>query len=602
VRTMIRRLGRWIAEVLPPTSGPRAVVLAYHSVHPSAPFASATPQQFVAHLQWIAEHCEVVPLTDIKAGPTPTTRPRVALTFDDGFVDNYVYALPRIAEYGFTATFFLIARFMEGDSVVRQRLARLWGVSADEVSPLTWGQVHEMRAEGMEFGSHTWSHQNLARLDDEMATHELVHSKEVIEDRLGEMITALAYPFGKPKRHVTDRTISLVARAGYEWGVLVLPRGVRATDSPLRIPRFAVGGEFLDHLPRVVSGEMDGHGILHGLAPKWLDTFASRKERVGAASPVRSHLDTPRVSAIITSYNYARFLPNAVDSVLAQTYPNVEVVIVDDGSNDQTRQIAARYVPRGVRYVYQPHSGPGQARNRGLQATSGPLVAYLDADDTWLPDKLSLQVGHLKRHPELALVGAHAFGCDESMRISGIVHAATTESGRLFERLLVDNVALNPSSVLIRRSALEDVGGFSEIPVAQDWDTWLRIAKAFPIGFVDRALAKVRHHTRSLSPMEGRYNLDIDAEIVDRHLASLNPAWKRPIVRLRARSASYFHAGVRSVVAGDLRGARRFSILAVLLDPFTLARRKAALVLRVWVSEALVERLRRAFNKGVVSN
>jgi teichuronic acid biosynthesis glycosyltransferase TuaG len=311
-------------------------------------------------------------------------------------------------------------------------------------------------------------------------------------------------------------------------------------------------------------------------------------------SPIE-RLGFPLVSAIVTSYNYGRFLPEAVESVLDQTYPKLEIVVVDDGSTDETRQLVSRYENRGVRYVYQPHSGPGQARNRGLESTSGSLVAFLDADDTWLPDKISLQVGHLRRHPELALVGAHAYGCDESLRITGVVHAATDESAQLFDRLLVHNVVLNPSSVLIRRSALQRVGGFSEIPLAEDWDTWLKIARTFPVGFVDRPLANVRHHDRSLSRMEGF--LDIDAEIVERHLSTLQPAWRRPIVRLRARSASYFHAGKRSEAAGDRGTARRLSVVALVLDPFTFAHRKIALVLRVWVSEALVEGLRRAIKE-----
>ena len=98
------------------------------------------------------------------------------------------------------------------------------------------------------------------------------------------------------------------------------------------------------------------------------------------------------VSAIITTYNYGRFIEGAIDSVLHQTRPPDEVVVVDDGSTDDTAAIVARYRSRGVRYIYQQNAGAGSARNRGIQATSGELVAFLDADDRWLPDKIALQL------------------------------------------------------------------------------------------------------------------------------------------------------------------------------------------------------------------
>ena len=152
--------------------------------------------------------------------------------------------------------------------------------------------------------------------------------------------------------------------------------------------------------------------------------------------------------------------------MLAQSHPNMEVVVVDDGSTDDTAEVAARYAERGVRYVHRPQGGAGQARNAGLEATSAPLVAFLDADDAWLPHRVAAGVAHLERHPEAALVAAHAFACDEAMRPSSIVHALRGPAcGRVFEELLVHNVVLNPSSVLIRRSALEAAGGFSELAV-----------------------------------------------------------------------------------------------------------------------------------------
>lgn len=312
-------------------------------------------------------------------------------------------------------------------------------------------------------------------------------------------------------------------------------------------------------------------------------------------SPVRpDRVHPPLVSAVVITYNYARFLPDAIESVLSQTYENLEIVVVDDGSTDQTPETVGRYENRGVRYVRRRHAGPGQARNAGVAVTSGPVIAFLDGDDAWLPDRVALEVAHLEKHPELALVGGHAFACDEALRPTNVVHVPKKDAGHMLERLLVHNVVLNPSSVLIRRTALQAVGGFSEIPVGQDWDTWIKVAEAFPIGFVDRPVALVRRHPGSISPKGGRHRIDIDIDIVDRHLQSLTPAWKRPLVRRRARSVSYFHAAHNNARHGNKSTARRQVLISVALDPLTLTRRKAALLTRLFVSESLVKRLRGA--------
>lgn len=285
----VKSLVRGAVEFLPPPrSARRAVVLCYHSVHPAAPFASATPELFDAQLKWLQEHCDVISLRDLDAARRELgERPLVALTFDDGYVDNYQFAFPRLRKRGLTATLFLTAGFIERDPMVVGRMGRLWGAAIDEVEALTWAQVREMRDGGMEFGSHTWSHPNLTQLDDEVVGRELVTSREAIEAQLGEAVDALAYPFGKPKRHVTDSTIALAAGAGYALGVIVLPRGVRSVDSPLRIPRFTIGWDTPEELAAKVSGRLDGHGVVHERAPAWLDRMVSGGDDVAVDEGMR---------------------------------------------------------------------------------------------------------------------------------------------------------------------------------------------------------------------------------------------------------------------------------------------------------------------------
>jgi glycosyltransferase involved in cell wall biosynthesis len=317
-----------------------------------------------------------------------------------------------------------------------------------------------------------------------------------------------------------------------------------------------------------------------------------------ASANAASELDSPLVSVVITTYNYARFLPGAIEGALAQTYPKIEVVVVDDGSTDHTREVVDAYASRGVRYVYQGNLGPGPARNRGLRETKGLLVAFCDADDVFMPDKIATQLAHLRRHPEVGLVSAHGYATDEDLRPTSIVHAARGDSVYVFEALLVRNVVLNPTCVLARRSTLESVGGFSDLPRWEDWDTWLRVAKRFPIGFVDQPVAWVRRHDASLSPIDGGHRLELDGRILARHIGDVASRRKRAVIRVRARSNAYFHAATTTVARGERRGARRFAIMAFALDPFLLTERKAALVARTWMPELVFERARRATGRS----
>ena len=238
-----------------------------------------------------------------------------------------------------------------------------------------------------------------------------------------------------------------------------------------------------------------------------------------------------------------------------------------------------RYADRGVRYLYQANAGAGSARNAGFVATRGRLVAFLDADDMWLPEKIAAQLAHLREHPEVALVSCHAYGCDPDMRIVDTVRAGTVAAGRAHEQLLIRNCVLNPTCVLVRRDALERVGGFSEIKQWEDWDTWLRIAKLFPIGFTDSTLVKVRRHVGGLSPHTGLERLALDEEMLERHISAV-PAWKRAVIRRRARSVACLQAGRTAHEQGDGRVARQLSRRALASDPTKQALHKLAFAVR----------------------
>jgi peptidoglycan/xylan/chitin deacetylase (PgdA/CDA1 family) len=256
--------------VPPPERHGRRVVLCYHSVSPANGYLSLSPELFDAHLEWLQGHCTVTGLTDLVARPGGSGKPLVALTFDDGYADNHAHALPLLAARGLTATFFVTAGFIERDDAVMAQLATTWRTPVDQLAPLSWEQVDEMRSAGMSFGSHTWSHRNLAQIDDADVERELGRSREVLETRLAAPVSAIAYPWGKLRRHVTERTFRAAARTGYRLGVFSLPRPVREADPPLRIPRFGVGSEPVESMAGKVAGAIDWHGAVHERMPAFL--------------------------------------------------------------------------------------------------------------------------------------------------------------------------------------------------------------------------------------------------------------------------------------------------------------------------------------------
>lgn len=255
----------------------RSVVLCYHSVHPTLDFRSCTPAVFDQHLYWLKSNCTIVPLEDLLAGePNPApTRPRVAITFDDGYIDNFAYALPALQKHAVSATFFLTVGFVARDPAVLQRFADLRG---SLVEPLTWQHARDMLSAGMQLGAHSYTHPNLAYLDRAQLELELTTAKQQMEQSTGREVRAFAYPFGKPGRHFTRETALMVQQAGYRCAAAVLFRGVSARDSTFAIPRFFTTRDSIDVLEQKVRGNWDLLGYWQQSAPLWLARRVSPRD------------------------------------------------------------------------------------------------------------------------------------------------------------------------------------------------------------------------------------------------------------------------------------------------------------------------------------
>lgn len=214
------------------------------------------------------------------------------------------------------------------------------------------------------------------------------------------------------------------------------------------------------------------------------------------------------VSVIIPAYNAALYIVDALESVFAQTHSDFEVIAIDDGSTDETWQILKRYADR-ICCLRQVNGGPARARNAALRLASGTFVAFLDADDLWVPEKLSMQAGFLEEHHDVELVFSdmEEFSEDEVVRPSFFATRQNAEilrrPGRIadaFERLLGEYL-IPTSTVLVRRRVLDKVGTFDETfeAMAEDKDLWLRIARVGGIGCLPLLLTRKRVHASNVS-------------------------------------------------------------------------------------------------------
>ncbi len=203
---------------------------------------------------------------------------------------------------------------------------------------------------------------------------------------------------------------------------------------------------------------------------------------------------TPRVSAVVPAYNRARWLGEALDSALAQDFDGLEVVVVDDGSTDDTPAVCARYGAR-VRYVRQENAGQSAAVNRGVDLARAEYVAFLDSDDAWLPGKLRRQVPMLDGDRGAAVLYAGVEYVDGDGRpVPGARRAHGTPSGEVLRPLLRENFLRTPT-VLFRRAAFLAAGGYDRgLSCVNDWDMWLRLAARHRFLFDPVPSARYRLH------------------------------------------------------------------------------------------------------------
>jgi len=257
---------------------------------------------------------------------------------------------------------------------------------------------------------------------------------------------------------------------------------------------------------------------------------------------------SPLVSVVIPNYNYGRYLAQAIESVLGQSYPNVEVLVVDDGSMDDSSAVLQRYAHR-VRWFQQQRQGVSAARNCGIRESRGEFIAFLDADDVWHPQKLARQMAQIT-HPAIGLVCCGLQCIDTEGRLLGISVAG--RSGNVLKEIALLRWPGAPglgSTAVIRKACFDRIGMFDvELSTSADWDLWRRLSCHYDTAMVHESLVSYRVHHVSMHRNVDLFKCDMlrafTRMFADPDAAEIHPLRRQCYGHLYlVLSGSYFHAG-----------------------------------------------------------
>ncbi|HZS84702.1 MAG TPA: glycosyltransferase [Stellaceae bacterium] len=230
----------------------------------------------------------------------------------------------------------------------------------------------------------------------------------------------------------------------------------------------------------------------------------------------------PLVSVIIPAHNAATTIGRALDSVLRQDYRPLEIIVIDDASSDATGDVVLNRRHPDVRVIRLPsQQGASAARNAGIEAACGELVAFLDADDEWLPRKTSLQVAQVQANERIVFVCCRATEVASDGTPLGTVNAGKTPvtGANVWRSLLAQNFVATPC-VLARRTLLRELGGFdTRLRIAEDQDMWIRLAALGEVAYVDETLVIVHDRPQSLSKSRVADQLDYTLPMIRSHLS-----------------------------------------------------------------------------------
>jgi glycosyltransferase involved in cell wall biosynthesis len=297
----------------------------------------------------------------------------------------------------------------------------------------------------------------------------------------------------------------------------------------------------------------------------------------------------PLISVIIPVYNGGNTIRTTIESVLNQTFTNLELIVVNDGSQDSTLAVLNEIQDSRLKVFSFPNAGVSTSRNRGLAQAKGEFISFLDADDLWTPDKLEAQLKALQENPQAAVAYSWSDWIDESgqfLRAGGHI----TVNGNAYEKLLLRDFVESGSNPLIRRQALDKVGDFDQsVTPAEDWDMWLRLAARYE--FVTVPSPQILYR---ISPNSASFNVwKMEAgslQVIERHFAQA-PDSLKPLKR--ETLASRYEYLMFKTIEGNLERkkgltAARFLGQAIRYNPSLLRRVKIMLIVLVKIAAAIL--------------
>lgn len=203
------------------------------------------------------------------------------------------------------------------------------------------------------------------------------------------------------------------------------------------------------------------------------------------------------VTVVIPTYNRAKYIEETIKSVIGQKYPNIEIIVIDDGSTDNTEQVVSKYRSQ-LTYIHQENSERGASRNHGLRLAKGKFIAFLDSDDLWLPDKISQELEMLQNNPAAGVVYSDALSIDANGRQLKTIKRKTY-SGRVTEKLLENNF-ISMSAHLAKTDFIRKISGFVEdrnLSGSEDWEMWVRLSTITEFIYLPKTTTKIRTHSEN---------------------------------------------------------------------------------------------------------
>jgi len=298
----------------------------------------------------------------------------------------------------------------------------------------------------------------------------------------------------------------------------------------------------------------------------------------------------PLVSVVIPSYNYGHLISDALDSALDQTYKNLEIIVVDDGSKDDTKNVVKKYGKK-IKYIHQENRGLSAARNKGIKNANGEFIAFLDSDDIWFRNKIEAQVTEMEKDDRIGLVSCSMQEIDEEGGvIRDITYKDYNNEDDLFAELIQKNIVSGGSSAIVRKNCFDQVGLFDEnLQPAADWDMWLRIQQQYKVKIIEQVLVKARVGAYNMSSVKNVESmLDDEFKVLDRQLLTNEKLKNNARLKNKALSYRFFCAAWAYWKSNDITNATKFIFKSYLKNPLSfLNKHQGGLMIKILIARIL---------------